>query len=236
MPDLKWAGWDDPITITSRLVEQMDISERFVTLLRSGTYKFNDGTTQGWGIDQLYDTYDINPHTKPQFDALTKTLWYGFTLTNYHNLGLAASAYPFITPGSPVKSFDFYLESPDLAGNADWAGVKGYSCDVQRNFFTWCGDDPDLFRVQLQALFKEEGKTELTPYAEWNPATNEHVMQPVKSFQPYRFTLTGDAFGDPKMTLRRLRVRFTQPNLSQPGAGECLPKGDWLLGNVTPEF
>jgi len=236
MPDdHKWVEWNKPETIVSRLAMEVHIPENLLELLKPGTYKFNDGTTQGWSIDQLYDTNDPNmTQIAPYFDAITKKLFFGFTLSNYQNLGLAASAYPFLTPGSTVKSFDFYLQSPDLAGNSDWVKAHGYSLDLRRNFLSLCADPP-LYHVQLQARFLKKKENQITTYSEWDDVTQTHLFHTVKSLQPYHFVWKAEAFTDSNLELRNLRIRFSQPNFSQPGAGECLPRGDWLIGNISPE-
>jgi hypothetical protein len=193
----------------------------------------NDGTTEGWTIDQLYDTNDptltkISPYTVPPNQFL------GFTLGNANSLALSASANPFALPGSTAKSLDFYLESPDLSGRTDWKSLNGYSLDLQRRFFSLCVDPPHF--VQLRARLWDKKKKTIRTYAEWDAKAKQHIFHQIKALQPYHFAWTAPEFADPNLELRFLRVRFTQPTLAQPGGGECLPKGEWLLGNVSPEL
>jgi hypothetical protein len=235
MGDAKWEGWNKPETVISRMAAKVQLPPHLMKLLKPGTFRFDDSTLQGWKIDQLYDSNGptltkITPYTDPTTNA-----FYGFTLANHQNLGLAASAYPFLLPQSTSGSIDFYLQSPDLGQNAAWVGVKGYSLDLQRNFFSWCNDNPASYKVQLQALFLRKEDSELVVYGEWDSVAGQHIMHDVKSFTPYHFVWTADVFTDQAYSLHALRIRCTQPHLNAPGAGECLPKGAWLVGNVAPE-
>lgn len=232
-PD-KWIDWDKPVTVLSIMAQEMRVPEELYKLLKPGAFKFDDGTTQGWKIDQLYDTNDptltkITPYTDP-----TTKLFYGFTLSNSNNLALAAGAYPLMLPGSKVASLDFYLESPDLISNQDWKNIQGYSMDLQRNFLSLCGDPPNYY-VQMQAKVWDKNQKKMKVFAEWDDKAKNFIFHSVKALQPYHFTWTADVFTDPNLELRFLRIRFTQPNMTAPGSGECLPKGEWLVGNISPE-
>ncbi len=230
--DKKWKGWDDPETIISRTAKELKLPLKFIKLLKPGAFRFNDGTVQGWTIDQLYDTNDqtmtkINPFTDPNTNK-----FYGFCLCNSQNLALAIEASPLIVSGSNAKALDFYLESPDLVGNPDWKNIKGYSLDLQRNYFGWCGGN---YYIQLQIKVRHKTKNEFKFYSETDSKTGDFVFHLIDSFKPYNFTWTADVFEDPDLELRFLRIRFTQPNFSVPGGGECMPKGAWLVGNINPE-
>lgn len=232
--DFKWIGWDKPETIVSRMALEIEVPKEYLKLSKPGTFKFNDGTTQGWTIDQLYDTNDSTMTKIPPYTDPNTGKFYGFSLSNYQNLGLAAGAYPLIVLGSQAKSLDFYLESPDLLNDQDWKNLEGYSLDLQRNFFSYCADPPEYY-VQLQARMWDKKQNKMRTFVEWDESAKQFVFHTIKAFQPYHFVWTADVFTDPDLELRFLRVRFTQPNLTAPGAGECLPKGPWLIGNVSPE-
>jgi hypothetical protein len=232
MGDVEWAGRNKPETVISRIAARLELPPQLLKLLKPGTFRFDDGTLQGWKIDQLYDSKDntkITPYADPTTNA-----FFGFTLTNHQNLALAASAWPLMLPQPTSGSLDFYLQSPDLGQNAAWAGVKGYSLDLQRNFFSPCGDYAPAYKVQLQAIFLDKESGQPVVYGEWDSVADQHIFHDVKYFTPYHFVWTADVFADPAYALHALRIRCTQPHTNAPGSGECLPKGAWLIGNVTP--
>jgi hypothetical protein len=230
----KWVGWDKPVTVLSKMALEMRIPKEYLKLWMPGAFKFNDGTTQGWTIDQLYDTSDPNmTHITPYSDPISGQ-FYGFTLSNYQNLGLAATACPLLALGTKATSLDFYLDSPDLQANQGWKNRKGYSLDLQRNFLSLCADPPSYFaQLQVRVWDKQEGV--MKTYGEWDDQAQKHIFHPIKACQPYHFVWTPAVFTDANLELRFLRIRLTQPNFTVPGAGECLPKGSWLVGNICPE-
>lgn len=70
----------------------------------------------------------------------------------------------------------------------------------------------------------------------WDEKAKTFIFHQVEASKPYHFIWTADdPFTYADLQLRFLRMRFTQPNLTAPGAGECLPKGPWLVGNLSPE-
>jgi hypothetical protein len=235
MGDVEWGGRNKPETLISRMAAKIELPPQLLKVLRPGTFRFDDGTVQGWKIDQLYDSNDQGmTKIAPYADPLTGA-FYGFTLGNHQNLALAASACPLLLPQSTSGSLDFYLQSPSLVQNPDWAGVAGYCLDLQRNFLSHCGDNSASYMVQLQAMFLDKEKNELVVYSEWDNVTKQFIFHEVKAGKPYHFVWTADVFTDPGYSLQALRIRCTQPHLNAPGAGDCLPKGAWLVGNVAPE-
>lgn len=230
--DRKWIGWDEPETIISNFAKELKLHPKATKLLKPGAFTFDDGTTQGWKIDQLYDSNDptmtkIDPFKDPKTNK-----FYGFCLCNSQNLALAIEASPLIVSGSNAKSFDFYIESPDLLNNQDWKSIKGYRLDLQRNYYGPIGGD---YKVQLQIKVRRKSTNKFTYFAEFDSKTGDYVFHPIVALKPYNFTWTADVFSDPDLELRFLRIRFTQPNFSVPGLGEAMPKGPWLVGNIGPE-
>ena len=79
-------------------------------------FKFNDGTTQGWTLDQLYDAnastfakvQSIIPGNPPTYLTYTP-----FKLNNSQNISLEASAAMFLVPDKNVSKTDIYFDSPD---------------------------------------------------------------------------------------------------------------------------
>ncbi|MBI5839430.1 MAG: hypothetical protein HZB19_04955 [Chloroflexi bacterium] len=231
----KWVDWDKPITLVSTMAQELKISEEKLRLFRRGVFKFNDGTTQGWTLDQLYDTTDKTMTKLSPFTHPTTGQFFGFTLGNYQNLGLAASGNPVVVLAGPnVTSIDFYLESPDLLNNQDWKNLNGYSLDMQRNYFSLCGDI-GTYCLQLQVQVWDLGQKVMKIYGEYDAATKQFVFHKIDAQKPYHLVWTADIFTDPNLQLRFLRLRFTQPNYTTPGSGECLPKGAWLVTNISPE-
>ncbi len=232
--EMKWIGWDKPETVMSRFALEMRAPLGNVKLWHPGAFHFNDGTTQGWKLDQLYDTNNPKMVKISAFSNPSTNQYYGFAMSNQQNLALAVGAYPLIVTGSTAKSLDFYLESPNLKANSDWKNIKGYSLDLQRNFLSLCFDPP-LYYLQLQVRVWDKKKKKIRTFAEAD-AVGDFVFHQVQAGKPYHFSWTSDdPFGNADLKLRFLRIRCTQPNLTAPGAGECLPKGEWLVGNVSPE-
>jgi hypothetical protein len=224
--EYKWIGWDKPKNIKSRAIREIQVPAKYLKIWKEGTFRFNDGTTQGWTIDQLYDTNDglFPPYI-------------GFSLCNYQNLALAAAACPLLVLGSGAKSFDFYLDSPNLQTMNGWESFKGYSLDLQRNFCSPCGDQPSQYWVQLQVRLWDKKLNKMRTFAEWDDQAQKYKFHEVIAHKPYHliWKLKGNWVTDQGLELGNLRIRFTQPNVNSPGSGECLPKGAWLIGNVSPE-
>ena len=232
--DVKWIGYDKLKPIVSKFAAEIHIPLELLKLWKPGAFKFNDGTTQGWTIDQFYDTNDpkmiiIPPYTDPKTQH-----FYGFSLSNHQNLALAAGAYPYLAIGTKATSLDFYLESPDLLSNQDWKNINGYSLDLNRRLLSPCGDPPAYY-VQLQVRMWDKQKKKMRTFAEWDDKANTFIFHAIEASKPYNLIWTSKQFADPNLVLRFLRIRFTQPNFTTPGSGECLPKGAWLIGNISPE-
>jgi hypothetical protein len=214
---------------------EIEISPELLKLYKPGIFKFNDGTTQGWTIDQLYDTNDQSMTKLSPFKHPTTGQVFGFTLSNYLNLGLAANGNPVVVLAGPsVTSIDFYLESPDLLNNQDWKNLSGYSLDLRREYSSLCGDPP-AYRVWLQVRMWDPKQKKMRLFAEYDEKAKQFLFHKIDAYKPYHLVWTADKFTDPNLQLRYLRLRFTQPNYTAPGSGECLPKGAWLVTNISPE-
>lgn len=229
--DYKWEGWNKPVTIATLAALEMRLPKEYVNLFKPGAFRFDDGTTQGWIIDQLYDQ---------NFNKLTcytdqNNFTYDFKLCNSQNLALGASGCPVIVlAGSNVTILQFYLLSPDLRNNQDWKNINGFSLDLQRNYYSSCGDLGDyLFQMSITVIDKTTKATRY--FGECDAQTGEFIFHKTTAQQPYHFEWKADAFKDPNLELWQLRLRFIQPHYSGLGAGECLPKGSWLVGNIKQE-
>ena len=146
-------------------------------------------------------------------------------MSNSQNLALAASGYPVVAlAGSNVTMLQFYLFSPDLRNNQDWKNIKGFSLDLQRNYYSSCGDLGDyLFQMSITVIDKSTKATKY--YGEWDAQANDYLFHKITAQQPYHFEWKANAFTDPNLELWQLRLRFIQPHYSGLGAGESLPKG-----------
>lgn len=229
--EYRWEGWNKPVTVTSLAALEMRLPKEYVNLYKPGAFKFNDGTTQGLSIDQLYDQ-DFNT-LKCYTDQ--NLITYDFKICNSQNLALGVSGCPVVVlAGSNVTMLQFYLLSPDLRTNQDWKNINGFSLDLQRNYYSPCGDLGNyLFQMSIIVIDKTTKETRY--YGEWDSQANDYLFHKIAMLQPYHFEWKADAFTDPNLELWQLRLRFIQPHYSSPGSGECLPKGSWLVGNIKQE-
>jgi len=229
--EYKWEGWNKPVSVATLAALEMRMNKEFVNVNKPGSFKFNDGTTQGWTIDQLYDQNFnlLNIYTDQNL------ITYDFKLSNHQNLALAVSGYPVVPlAGSNVTMLQFYLFSPDLRNNQDWKNINGYSLDLQRNYYSSCGDLGD-YLFQMNVVVIEKTTKAVKYYGEWDAQANDFIFHKIAAMQPYHFEWKASAFTDANLELWQLRLRFIQPHFTGLGAGECLPKGSWLVGNIRQE-
>ncbi len=186
--------------------------------LWSQTFDFNDGTTQGWTLDQMYVT-----SSQTKFTPVI-----GYTLTNSSN-ALSASTTSLLIGRSDQN--DIYLESPDLSSNSQWQGIGGYSIDVTRMVHSHCwGDFTNVFYVQLQIKVidaSDSNKEKL--FAEYD-GTN-FVFHDITTYsQLYQFTWKPSWLADPRYKVKNIRIRITGPGDVM---AECWYQGSWDVDNVT---
>lgn len=198
-----------------------------VTLKRTGCFRFNDGTTQNWTLDQLYDA-EISPLTKV-------TAYLPFVLHNSQNLALAASVSLLLVTDPNCNKCDIYFDSPDLSSNPDWQGISGFSVDVYRLIGSLCWDFEDLYRTQLQVVLIDTTDNSMHTFGEYDETNNTFISHPIKLATPYHFVWTPSVLSDSKYKIKKLRLRMTMPGYLGTGGGECAPQGKWLIGNVCPE-
>lgn len=199
------------------------------TLFQGGCFRFDDGTTQNWSLDQAYNS------NKP-YNSLSKSIIGGFTLTNSAHLALRAAADPFVVLDNSVTSADIYLESPDLSQNADWQGIKGFSLDLQAWFWSakYALPSKGPYFAQLQLKTIEPNGTQ-HHYAEWNEAADDYLFHEVHNGKPHHITwkatIVEEAMerGD---TVSVARVRLTTPLIHEWEGGV---HAEWLVGNVCSE-
>lgn len=186
-------------------------------------FDFNDGTKQGWTLDQMYETSTQNKITP----------FTSFSLSNQNNQ-LAASVSPLLIGNPSIQSYDIYLESPDLSSNANWQDIGGYSIDLQRNLDSQCGHPPNVYFAQLQLKVIDTSDNNNEKLFAEHDGSN-FVFHHIVFGTLYHFVWQPSFLTDPKYKVKQIRIRLTGPGDPGPGSGECAPKGSWLLDNVAAE-
>ncbi len=228
MSDYKWLGLP-PIRITSL---DAKLITGAIAKYHPGCFRFDDGTTQGWTIDQLYNAeppnQQIYPYPPPGQVA-------GFTLKNSQNLALEAATGLLVVTDFSVKMCEFFLDSPDLLTTAGWENSGGYSLDLYRTFTSVLGEPKplgDWFQAQLQVVFLDAKDNTLHTFAEWDTAKQDFLFHPVSLTTSYHIEWKFPR--KRQYHVKKVRVRMVMPTYTGPGAGETLPKGSWLISNVCP--
>lgn len=207
-----------------------------------GCFKFNDGTTQNWTLDQLYDTNSTPlkkittfiPGTPPTYKTYTP-----FSLANHQNIALEANAGLYLVSDKKVKSADIYFESPDLSKDTNWQNIVGYSIDVRREFYSPCFDTPKSCFAQLQLKMIDTSDNSAHLLAETDKA-GKFKFHELKLNTPYplewkwgkKLKVGGKFLTSSDYKVEHVRVRFTMPGWI--GEGECFYRGKWKIGNVCP--
>ncbi|MDZ7265041.1 MAG: choice-of-anchor D domain-containing protein [candidate division KSB1 bacterium] len=186
-------------------------------VIGAGIFDFNDGTTQGWTLDQMYVTADQTKFTPV----------IGYTLTNSNNQLLAYTGSLLI--GRSDQN-DIYLESPDLSSNSNWQGISGYSIDITRLLYSpGFGDLPNVFYVQLQLKVidtADNNKEKL--YAEFDGSN--FVFHDIQYYgKLYHFTWQPSWLTDTRYKVKKIRIRITGPGEQPP---ELWLRGSWNIDNV----
>jgi len=242
----KWIGAEKPFTVRSKLGQKIRFPPSlFASAKPPGCYKFNDGTTQNWNLDQLYVYDSANIASYKKITPFTHPItgqFYGFVLMNSQKLALAASVTLLVYTSPPKTDLcDIYLESPDLSTNPNWQDIAGYSIDIYRTIDSPCGGTTDpkgnpRFFAQLQLRVIDTSDNKPYTFSEWNAKTKDFDFHIIKLLTPYNFVWKPSFLSDPKYKVKQVRVRLTMPNiLIPPGSGECALSGKWLIGNVCPE-
>ncbi len=198
----------------------------------AGCYDFDDGTVQGWTLDQLYNTKDASitlQSGKPSTPASPG--WFTgnpFTLKNSQNLALEAVASSVVIVDPNAPTVDIYFESPDLSSNSDWQNITGYSFDVHRKYQSFLNlPDQNFVQFQLKVTDKTTGQDKLLAEKDSSGKFKFHAIDYDK---PYHLVWQGADVS--KYTVTNIRVRVTMQGYN--GKLELAPRGSWLIGNVCP--
>lgn len=247
MNEEKWIGWDKSVTIRKfiELVQPITLLSEWGEEIApeitpeppkpAGCFLFDDGTTQNWVLDQLYETTSKPQKKLTPFTHPTTGQFFGFVLSNSQNLALAASAMPLVIADPNVKQCDIYLESPDLSLNPNWQNIVGYCIDLYRTVTSPCGEstNPSFFAQLQLRVVDTSNKPHL--FVEWDATKKDYILHPIKLLTHYHFTWKPSFLINTKYKVQKIRIRLTMPNLTGYGAGECAIAGKWLIGNVCPE-
>ncbi|MBN2093392.1 choice-of-anchor D domain-containing protein, partial [candidate division KSB1 bacterium] len=190
----------------------------YTSLLGAGKFDFNDGTTQGWTLDQMYVT-----STQTKFTPVI-----GYTLMN-SNSELLASTGSLLIGRSDQN--DIYLESPDLLSNSNWQGIGGISVDVKRLLYSpgW-GDFPNIFFVQLQLKVIDTAENNKEKLFAEHDGTN-FIFHDITTFgKLYQITWQPSWLTDTRYKVKKIRIRITGPGDVAP---ELWYRGSWNIDNVT---
>ncbi len=183
-----------------------------------GSYDFNDGTTQGWTIDQMYVTATQQKYTPAS----------GYVLGNINN---TLAPYTSALLHGSTSNCEFFLESPDVSSNPDWQNLTGYSIEVTRNMTSPCwGDFPDLWYVQLQAkvIDTADGNKEKL-FAE-HDGSNFVFHEIYSTYQLYPIIWSDWSLPSPQYIIKQIRLRILGPGDVSPG--ECWYRGNWQVDNI----
>ncbi len=172
-----------------------------------GCFSFNDGTIQGWTLDQsnLPSTTVANP----------------FKLVNSQKLALAAEATDFFVTDPKATKMEILLKSPTLDNQKAWQAIKGFGLDTQRMFSQkFAGQSLPAWQIELQMLVKGSAQ----------PLTGK--PQPVPWDTPTKLTWNGP-LPNLKDVISEIRVKYIMPGYTGARTGELGPyTGRWLIGNV----
>ncbi len=187
------------------------------SLIGAGIFDFNDGTTQGWTLDQMYVT---SSQTK-----FTPVIGYSLMNSNYE---LVANTGSLLIGRSDQN--DIYLESPDLLSNSNWQGIGGISVDVKRLLYSpgW-GDFPNIFFVQLQLRVIDTADNNKEKLFAEHDGSN-FIFHDIQTFgHLYHFTWQPSWLSDPRYKVKKIRIRITGPG---DVAQELWYRGSWNIDNV----
>lgn len=194
-------------------------------LTRRAAFTFEDGTTQRWTLDQIFDS--VTGARLPQLDC-------GFTLCNSLKRALAAAAYPLSFSAPPAAAAgDIFLCSPDLRDLPAWQAGAGYRLDLRRDYGSACHENtPARYAAQLQALVWDKDGGAWHLFVEWGEETA--TPHPIARNTTYHLQWRAPIFADPRLCLMQIRLRLTMPLDHADAHSECAPHGEWLVCNVYP--
>jgi hypothetical protein len=206
--------------------------------MSTNCFIFNRGNTEGWTIDQLYET-----STQKKVSPLTVNgVFCGFRIS-VGNFSLIASADPLV-PDPPLTDppiYDMYLCSPDLSSNEKWKNASGFSVDIRRTITSDCGEPkPMAYYAQLQLVALDKIKKKEQLIIESNLRVSKSGSKPklinhlIPYLAPCSFVWKPFSTMDKeKYQIKQIRIKFTTPLFGK-WVIDCAVRGNWIIRNVCP--
>lgn len=191
-------------------------------------FLFDDGTTQGWTINQLYNT-------DTQQKITTKYPNGPFELKNYNNIGLEAAIMPSNDLPSlskaNIKKCDIYLESPILLNYPSWQKTQGVKFElINKLYSTLCAQA--MGYAQLQVMIVDSTNNERL-FVESDPTTNAEIMHPIWNLQTYQISWSFNFQGKINIKyVKQVRIRLTASIPPMNYYMMCGPEGSWVLSGI----
>ena len=246
----------------SKELSSMKIDPRMLKPL--GCFEFGDCTTQGWSIDQLYDSNGAKisqVNTKNQVNEYEPfDIQNSQTLcTTIYNKRLApclsVNAPLFMIWDKNINYCQFFVKSPDLTNNPQWQSATGYSLILLRYYMgsvAWpepvivSGYDPDTGKliksgvgIMLQVVVTDTSTNTDVVWAEQDNNAN-WLFRPILNAQEplkdyhYYFTFKPSVLTDPKYKLKHIQIRIIIPGFTSAPGIINSYSGFFLLDSVCP--
>ncbi|KQC03986.1 MAG: hypothetical protein APR53_04230 [Methanoculleus sp. SDB] len=191
-----------------------------------GMFYFDDDTTGGWALDQLYNVdipgmKIINPGPQqPNYHE-------PFALQKFNNIGLTASTISYHIANESITKTEMYFVSPNLTQNTFWQQIRGYELDVWRNFVAMKGSTG--YAIQLQLKYAED-----SDWISENDSLDQSILHPIDLKKGYHITWKQLDPNTPK-AVERIRIRCVMPGyyFTMNDFLE-IDSGEWRIGKICP--
>lgn len=198
-------------------------------------FSFNDGTTQGWTLDQLYDI-DLNQsqiikdgkHNTSQ----VKIPYEPFKFSNNPE-GLLADASVYQVPDSTVNNCMFYFVSPDLSDDPNWQNITGYRFDITRSFTSTTGDWYGN-KVFAEIIVENESGGKEILFENLIDPDKKSYLDILRLDIPYYFQCKPAELSDGTYTIKQLRIGCVITGYNYNPYVKF--NGSWALTNVCPLY
>ncbi|MCD4731286.1 MAG: hypothetical protein K8R74_11830 [Bacteroidales bacterium] len=200
-----------------------------------GCFSFNDGTIQGWTLDQLYDI-DLNQSQiikdNKHNTSQVKIPYEPFKLSNNPD-ELLALASVYQVPDSAINNCLFYFVSPELSDNPDWQNITGFRFDITRNFTSTSGDWYG-HKVFAEIIVENESGDEEILFENFIDPDKKSYLNISNLGIPYYYRCIPVELSDGIYTIKQLRIGCIligynfNPNIQF--------NGSWELTNVCPVY
>lgn len=202
-----------------------------------GCFSFNEGTLQGWTLDQLYDI-DLNQsqiikddkHIKSQ----VKIPYEPFKLSNNPE-ELLAHASVYQVPDSTIDHCLFYFVSPELSDDPDWQNIAGFRFDITREFTSSSGDWY-THKVFAEIIVANESGAEEILFENFIDPNKKSHLNIIKKDIPYFFRCipTELQASSSSYTIKQIRIGCIMMGFNYNPNVQF--SGGWKLTNVCPVY